>query len=270
MLHEVISAEKVPIVYRVAGLGARLLAWLLDLHVIIAVFLFGCVYATVWELVRQGLGDAMLLVLTFVVQWGYFVLWEWLWYGQTPGKRLVGIRVIDEQGSSISFGQAVTRNLLRVADGLPLLIPDVMPVLYGVGFLTAACNREQRRLGDWAAGTLVVYVEDRTQVLKLEQQARTAAVDRVQLVRQRLEQLDRRQKQTVLDLCQRRDQLRVRERTRLFAAVADYFREHLELTPQETQSDEKFILQLATVLTADSIGEPVGISPRSTNPGSGR
>src|SRR2546425_84450 len=138
MLHQVISAEKVPIVYRVAGLGARFLAWVIDLQLMVAGFFFIVLFGEGWNLAREGLGTALILVLTFVVQWGYFVLCEWLWYGQTPGKRLVGIRVIDWQGSSISFGQAATRNILRVADGLPLFLPDVMPVLYGVGFLAAA------------------------------------------------------------------------------------------------------------------------------------
>jgi uncharacterized RDD family membrane protein YckC len=258
MMHEIISTEKVPIVYRVAGLGARFLAWLVDLQLMLAAFLFIGLYAQVWEIARQGLGIAVFAVVTFVVQWGYFVLWEWLWYGQTPGKRLVGIRVIDWQGSSMSFGQAAVRNVLRVADGLPLLVPDFMPVLYGVGFLVAACNREQRRLGDLAAGTLVVYVEARTQALQeLLQQEIARGIPRQQMWRQRLEQLGRTQKQTLLDLCQRREQLRLRERTRLFTAVADYFRQHLDLAPQATQSDEKFILQLAAVLSAQ--GEP-GVS----------
>jgi uncharacterized RDD family membrane protein YckC len=251
MLHEIISTEKVPIAYRVAGLGSRFLAWLIDIQLMLAAFLFVGIYAQVWEFAREGFGIAIFLVITFAVQWSYFVLWEWLWHGQTPGKRLVGIRVIDWEGSSISFGQAATRNVLRVADGLPLLTPGLMPVLYGVGFLVAACNREQRRLGDLAAGTLVVHALARTQPLHtLLQQEGGATIPRVQMVRQRLDQLSRQQKQTLLDLCQRRDQLRVRERTRLFTAVSDYFRQHHDLAPQETQSDEKFVLQLAAVLTA--------------------
>ena len=73
-------------------------------------------------------------------------------------------------------------------------------------------------------------------------------------MRQRLEQLSRKQKETILDVCLRRDQLRVRERARLFAAVTDYLRERLDLAPQEHQSDEKFVLQLAAALGADLHG----------------
>jgi uncharacterized RDD family membrane protein YckC len=256
MLHEIISAEKVPIVHRVAGLGARFLAWLIDFSIIMAVILFLLLYATVWEMMREGFGIAAVAVFTFVLQWGYFLLFEWLWYGQTPGKRLVGIRVLDWQGSSISFGQSATRNLLRVVDGLPLLVPDLMPVLYGVGFLVALANRENRRLGDLAAGTLVVYVESQKQPLEqLLRQEAVGSLPRLPMIRQRLEQLSRAQKQTLLDLCQRRDELRLRERTRQFAAVAEYFRRQLGLTPQELQSDEKFVLQLTAVI-ADQGSSP--------------
>jgi uncharacterized RDD family membrane protein YckC len=213
----------------------------------------------VWEHVRKGLGVALILVLTFVVQWSYFFLFEWLWHGQTPGKRAVGIRVIDMEGARISLWQAAVRNVLRVADGLPLVIPDVVPVMYGVGFLVAACNPQQRRLGDLAAGTLVIYVESNSTPLIGLQQGFAVHAPRTQLLRQRLEQLTRQQKETVLDLCVRRDQLRVRERARLFAAVTDHFRRQLDLAPVEHQSDEKFVLQLAAVLTADDESQGTGV-----------
>jgi uncharacterized RDD family membrane protein YckC len=208
------------------------------------------VMAAVWEIAREGFGVAVWFLLTFIVQWGYFVVFEWLWHGQTPGKRIVGIRVIDLQGTSISLGQATARNVLRVVDGLPLLVPDIVPVMYGVGFLVAACNPEQRRLGDLAAGTLVVYVEAKNAPLLALQHGFAGEAPRMQFLRQRLEQLTRPQKATLLDLCLRRDQLRVRERARLFAAVTEYFRDHLDLAPEEHQSPEKFVLQVAAVLTA--------------------
>jgi uncharacterized RDD family membrane protein YckC len=251
MLYQVISTEKVPLDYRVAGLGSRFVAWLIDMAIIIGLVYVAVIVAAAWEIAREGFGVAVALVATFVVQWGYFVLFEWLWHGQTPGKRAIGIRVIDLEGTGISFGQAAVRNVLRVVDGLPLLIPDIVPVLYGVGFLVAAGNSHQRRLGDLAAGTLVVYVESSTAPLLALQQALTGEAHPTLFLRQRLEQLTRSQKQTLLDLCLRRDQLRVRERARLFAAVTEYFRQHLELAPTAHQSPEKFVLQLAAALTQD-------------------
>jgi uncharacterized RDD family membrane protein YckC len=251
MIHEVITSEKVPFTYRVAGLGSRFLAWLVDLGLILLLTLMGALVGSVLEAGRPGLGLGVIMLWTFALQWGYFLLFEWLWHGQTPGKRAVGIRVIQWRGTGLNFTQAAVRNVLRVADGLPLLVVNLVPLLYGVGFLVAACNREQRRLGDLAAGTLVVYVEHRPgPVGTLPGRATEAERVRATLVRQRLEQLNRGQKQTLLDLCLRREQLRVRERARLFGAAAAYFKSNLDLAPDEYESDEKFVLQLAAVLSS--------------------
>jgi hypothetical protein len=206
------------------------------------------------------------MLWTFALQWGYFLLFEWLWHGQTPGKRVVGIRVIDWQGTSISFGQSAVRNLLRAADGLPILIPDLLPLVYGVGFVVAACNRDHRRLGDLAANTLVVHVERRAKPIRaLQEVASDEDTARNVLFRQRLSQFDRRQKQALLDLCLRRDQLRVEDRARLFREVAEFFKTRLELAPAQYQSEEKFILEVAGVLGERGSAEPemyAGRKPR--------
>jgi len=157
----------------------------------------------------------------------------------------MGLRVIQWRGTAIGFGQAAVRNLLRIVDALPLV--------YGVGFAVAGCNRENRRLGDLAADTLVVYVERRGRLVRTLQD--TAADpeapedrSRLSLLRQRLGQLSREQKQTLLDLSLRRDQLGVQQRAQLFRAVALYLEERLELAPAEFESDEKFTLRLAALL----------------------
>lgn len=259
ILHEVISTEKVPFSYRVAGLGSRLLAWLCDLAILFGLFLIASLFFSALEPAqkpdgsssgRSGVGVAMMLLALFTLVWGYFVFFEWLWQGQTPGKRIVGIRVIDLRGTALSFFQSAVRNVLRMADGLPFVLPSPLFLVYGLGFAVAAGNREQRRLGDLAAGTLVVFVERKAQPIQALHEGRSEA-DRVRqaLLRQRLSQLDRLQKQTLLDLCLRREQLRVTDRARLFRATAEYFQSRLDLTPDEYQSDEKFVLQLAAALT---------------------
>src|SRR5260370_29533966 len=151
MLHEVITTEKVPFNYRVAGLGSRFLAWLVDAGMIVSLGTAGICAGSVLEIGRQGLGMAIVLLWFFALSWGYFLVFEWLWHGQTPGKRLLGIRVIQWQGTSVTFYQSAVRNILRAVDSLPLFYP--------LGFCVAACNRENRRLGDLAAGTLVVHVD---------------------------------------------------------------------------------------------------------------
>jgi uncharacterized RDD family membrane protein YckC len=240
LLHEVMTTEKVPFNYRVAGLGSRFLAWLVDVGLMVLLTVAGLLVGGVLNVGRFGLGLAVVTLWTFALQWGYFLFFEWLWHGQTPGKRLVGIRVIDWRGTSVSFGQAAIRNLLRAVDSLPM---------YGVAFVVAACNREQRRLGDLAANTLVVHVERRAKPIRaLHDGATEADAARDALFRQRLSQFDRRQKQALLDLCLRRDQLRVDDRARLFRELAEYFKTRLELAPAQYQSEEKFILEVAGVL----------------------
>src|SRR5438445_3561769 len=149
LLHEILTTEKVPFTYRVAGMGSRFLAWLIDALLMSLLVFGGLLAGSILDATRPGLGMALAVFWMFVVTWGYFLFFEWLWHGQTPGKRLLGIRVIQLRGTGISFDQAAIRNLLRVVDSLPL---------YGLGFCVAACNRRHRRLGDLAANTLVVHV----------------------------------------------------------------------------------------------------------------
>jgi uncharacterized RDD family membrane protein YckC len=264
LVHEVMTTEKVPFNYRVAGMGSRFLAWLVDLGLILLLTFVGILVSSVLDVGRAGLGMAVLMLWTFALQWGYFLLFEWLWHGQTPGKRLLGIRVIDGHGTSVSFGQSAVRNLLRVVDGLPFLAPDLLPLVYGVGFAVAACNREHRRLGDLAANTLVVHVDRRAKPIRaLQEAAAEEDAARDALFRQRLSQFDRRQKQALLDLCLRRDQLRVEDRVRLFREVAEFFKTRLELAPAQYQSEEKFILEVAGVLGERGAIEAEGYAGRT-------
>lgn len=241
LLHEVISTEKVPFTYRVAGMGSRLLAWMADTCAIILLVTMGVLLAGVLETGRSGLGDAVMYLWSFTLWWGYYLLFEWLWQGQTPGKRLAGIRVIQWEGTSITFFQSAVRNLLRVVDMLPLG--------YGLAFAIAVCNREHRRLGDLAAGTLVVHIEGKAQPIRVLHEDQAAGLPNEPTLRHRLGQLDRAQKQLLLDLCLRRNQLRVHDRAQLFHLVAEYLQARFELAAAEHQSDEKFVLQLLSAIS---------------------
>jgi uncharacterized RDD family membrane protein YckC len=244
--HQVLTAEKVPFRYRVAGLGSRFLAWLIDVLVLGLLLFMGMLGSMVLEAGREGLGLAVMLLWAWGLGWGYFLFFEWLWQGQTPGKRLLGIRVIAWSGTAINFYQAAVRTILRAVDALPLPHPAGVGL---VGFAAAACNRENRRLGDLAADTLVVHVDRRPRLVRaLPEVPVPQDRTRLALVRQRLSQLDRRQQQTLLDLCLRREQLRLAERARLFAATAAYLQGRLDLQPEAYESPEKFVLRLAGLL----------------------
>jgi hypothetical protein len=93
-------------------------------------------------------GKAVGVVLLFLIWWGYFVLFETVWSGQTPGKRMLGLRVVRDQGFPVDFRTVLIRNLVRAA--------DFLPGLYGIGVLFVWFHPQYKRLGDLAAGTLVI------------------------------------------------------------------------------------------------------------------
>lgn len=92
---------------------------------------------------------AIIIFINFVWFTGYFALFEAFWHGQTPGKRLMKLRVIKDSGRQITLFESLARNLLRFVDALPSA--------YAIGVITMLCNRKNKRLGDLAAGTLVVH-----------------------------------------------------------------------------------------------------------------
>lgn len=95
-----------------------------------------------------GAGIGIFLVLLFLAEWFYPVFFEVLYNGQTPGKRALGLRVVNADGTPVSWSASLIRNLLRVA--------DVLPVLYVAGVVSILCSEKLQRLGDLAAGTLVI------------------------------------------------------------------------------------------------------------------
>ncbi len=142
------TPESVRFRYELADVGARALALTIDTLVQYVVLGLGFVALTYAVRDVLDIGPAVWIVGVFAIHWFYFVFFELAWSGQTPGKRLVGIRVVRAGGYPVTFLAVLTRNLLRVIDWLPMA--------YGVGLVSAFCEPERRRLGDLVARTLVV------------------------------------------------------------------------------------------------------------------
>jgi uncharacterized RDD family membrane protein YckC len=156
----VVTPEQVTLTYTLAGLGTRFGATVVDTFAqLVALGLL--IYLLVLLLPRvnwarlEFLGEiapAWVIALSvlgfFGIIWGYFVFWETVWSGRTPGKRLTGIRVLRDGGYPIDFRAAFVRNVVRYVDFLPFA--------YGVGAVTIFLSKESKRLGDYAAGTVVV------------------------------------------------------------------------------------------------------------------
>jgi uncharacterized RDD family membrane protein YckC len=146
----VATPEGIELTLRLAGPVPRACAWAIDL--LIRALIVLAVSAIASLLGRAGWG--LVLLTAFFVEW---LLPAWLevkWGGQTPGKRLLGIAVLNDDGTPLRWPGAMTRNLLRAVDFLPFL--------YGIGLAAMLLNRDFKRLGDLAAGTVVVYQAEKT------------------------------------------------------------------------------------------------------------
>ncbi len=162
------TPERVPLAFSLASIGNRFLAVAID-HAI----QYASIFAVLWIVMEvagsaasEGAGletsdltaetpkwaIAILIIVVFALFTGYFILFEWLWDGQTPGKRLLKLRVIREDGRPITLWEAVARNLLRVFDAIPGF---VIPV-YSVGLIVIFMSGRDQRVGDIFAGTVVI------------------------------------------------------------------------------------------------------------------
>lgn len=155
------TPEQVDLRFSIAGIGSRFLAILADtiiqvvaeiLLVLFFVLFISASQRTRLSEVSDTAGKwliAAVVLFHFLLYWGYFALFEAYWNGQTPGKRVVKIRVIKDSGRQITLFEALARNLLRVI--------DMLPQFYLIGVISMLCNRQHRRLGDFVAGTIVVH-----------------------------------------------------------------------------------------------------------------
>jgi uncharacterized RDD family membrane protein YckC len=162
--YAVLTPERITLQYDVAGIGSRSAAALIDVTIqLLVLLLLGLAFALLARLIGVNVASleepdaaalpiiilgALAVVVVFVVLFGYFMFFEIVWSGQTPGKRMLGIRVLRENGYPVRSGDSVVRNLIRVIDG-----PPFGAVL---GLTVMLFNGKSRRLGDFAAGTLVV------------------------------------------------------------------------------------------------------------------
>ncbi len=149
------TPENVHVDFEIAGIGSRFFAVLIDqIWLFVARLLLGMLGFAIYN-ASDFDDETGILVLTlgtvliFITGWFYFIFFEISWNGQTPGKRYMGLRVIKTNGLPLSASEAAIRNLLRIVDSLPSL--------YGAGLVTMFFQPQSRRLGDLAAGTLVVF-----------------------------------------------------------------------------------------------------------------
>jgi uncharacterized RDD family membrane protein YckC len=169
----VATPEGIEITLRVAGPVPRALGYLLDLVLRIVIMI--AVAFAVAVLGRFGL--AVFLLSAFLLEWLYPVFFEVLGGGATPGKRAMGLVVLNDDGTPIRWPASLTRNLLRALDFLPFM--------YFIGYCSMVANRDFKRLGDLAANTLVVYREQKPTTARIPEADPVAPLLPLSLTEQR-------------------------------------------------------------------------------------
>lgn len=254
------TPEHVELRFVIAGAGNRFLALVLDTliqwaAIAILFMAFALALGLLGPLLRGPLGApgapstetlaiwvlAAIVLVTFLLYWGYFTFFETLWGGQTPGKRAMKIRVIREDGRPIGFTEATIRNLLRIVDALP--------GIYGVGLVVMLLNRHFKRLGDYAAGTVVIR-ERRRAVPPRGPRLRVSPQQALPAAEANLGRLGREELAMVDAFLRRRDDLDARSRAEWAEKIAVSLLRRLEMRQPVDVPYEAFLEWLGEALRA--------------------
>ena len=227
-----------------AGPITRFLAWAIDLGTIIAIISILNVVLGILGVISRDLAVAANIIGFFVVSIGYGILTEWYWNGQTLGKRLLRLRVMDEQGLRLQFSQVVIRNLLRFIDSLP--------ALYLIGGLVCLFNKRAQRLGDFAANTIVtwsprIFEPDLNQLLEGKYNSFREYPHLEARLRQHITPAEA---QIAVQSIIRRDDLESQARIELFRDLSAYFQTIVTFPQEATDgiSDEQYVRNVVEAL----------------------
>lgn len=237
------TPENIDFTYELAGVGSRFLAIVVDsliksgaiMLVIGTLTIIGnSIHLNIFGGAVSYLKSSLTISILFFgalagfIMIGYYVFFEALWNGQTPGKRILGLRVIKENGASISIIESVIRNFLRVA--------DFMPSFYILGAITILANAGCKRLGDFAAGTLVVKIASEFVPVLIPEMEVETPLQPVSM--SRLEEADYH---LVRNFIIRRNELKSDVRHRLSGIIAGGIKELLEPAGNPFSADEELL-----------------------------
>ncbi|MBZ5539926.1 MAG: RDD family protein [Acidobacteriia bacterium] len=233
------TPEQTALEFAIAGIGSRFLALAVDTLIQIVTGLtvmigsglllssvpLPFVKGSVWYV-------ALLILFFFLLYFGYFAFFEAIWNGQTPGKRYVGIRVIKDSGRPLTPAESVARNLLRIV--------DQMPGFYAVGMASVVLSRQNKRLGDFVAGTIVVHEKALEELRPLWQAPQAAGA-----VRYGAAALSTEEFALVESFLNRREALAPDVRHRLAMQIAGQIKPKLTLPDERLISNEKLLEAVA-------------------------
>ena len=227
-----------------AGPVTRFTAWIVDVLSILVVSSAIGMLIGFLSILSIGVAQAIQIILYFSLSIGYRMVLEWYWRGQTLGKRLLRLRVVDAQGLRLHFSQIAIRNLLRFIDALPLC--------YLVGGIACVVSRRAQRLGDFAANTVVIRIPkltqpDLDQILSGKYNSFRQHPHLEARLRQRVSATEAG---LALQALLRRDQLEPAARVELFGEIAAHFRSKAEFPDEATDgiTDEQYVRNVVDVL----------------------
>jgi uncharacterized RDD family membrane protein YckC len=234
------TPEQISLEFALAGVGSRGYALCIDtlIQVMAALVVILIVSFTARDLGRSWTSArnwemAIAVFLIFCLYWGYFAIFEILWNGQTPGKRQAKIRVISASGRPITVFEGVGRNFMRAIDSLGF---------YVVGAVTCAIDKQNRRLGDMVAGTVVVHEVEEQGVFYWYGQDKSASAPSVS---HEVASLSEQEFQLVETFLTRRLDIPNLQRLASAQAIADRMGERLQIPKEQRPSDEAFLEEIS-------------------------
>jgi len=227
-----------------AGPVVRFGAWFVDGLVISALMMIPSIFARIVFLVSADVAQALVVISYFVFSVGYGMVCEWFWRGQTVGKRVFRLRVMDGEGLRLQFSQIAIRNLLRVV--------DILPICYMVGGAVCWITRKNQRLGDIAAGTVVIRHPDIAEpdIEDIFLDKYNSLRGHPHLAARLRQQVTPLQAAVALQALLRRDDFEPEARVELFTGLAQTFRRMVEFPGEAIDgiADEQYVRNVVDIL----------------------
>lgn len=238
------TPEGITFSLQLAGPVTRFVAWFIDLVVIGFLFMVVNMSLSIIAAVSQDMAMAVSTISFFIISVGYGILAEWYWNGQTVGKKLLRLRVMDIQGLHLQFSQIMIRNLMRFVDSLP--------ATYLVGGTACFVSAKAQRIGDMAANTIVIRnpvvpVPDLALILSDKYNSFRDYPHLAARVRHRVSPAEAA---AALQAILRRDRLAAGARIQLFNEIAAHFKERIPFPPEIIHgiSDEQYVRNIVDIL----------------------